>query len=224
MRKMVKLPEMPNTTSTSDPQARAAPGARRPQPRQSRSLATIARILDSASALLEQVGFERLNTNLICEHAGLTPPALYRHFANKYAVMEELGRRLMDAQDDALFEFLKEQPAVLLTPAAIATLLRGQHAMACAQPGGRWIMRSLHSTPALVSVRLQSHQRIASHLIARHLEMEPSAQADDLARRYRIAVDAGAAIVELLLDQPELDIDAVTEDAAEMIAGFLAGR
>ena len=43
--------------------------------------------------MLEEVGFERLSTNMICKRAGLTPPALYRYFPNKYAVLKELGER-----------------------------------------------------------------------------------------------------------------------------------
>ena len=44
---------------------------------------------------VSDVGIERLSTNLVCERAGLTPPALYRYFPNKYALLSELGQRLM---------------------------------------------------------------------------------------------------------------------------------
>ena len=73
--------------------------AARKKPRQKRSAQTFELILDTAASLLEEVGLDKLNTNLICERAGLTPPALYRYFPNKYAIMEELGRRLMKAQN-----------------------------------------------------------------------------------------------------------------------------
>lgn len=196
--------------------------AYRPKPRQRRSAETVVRILAAASALLDEVGFDRLTTNIICERAGLTPPALYRHFSSKYAVVEELGRRLMEAQNVALYHFLESQPAVLLPWQALSAMLKGQYDETCRQPGGRWIMRSLHSTPALVHVRLESHQSVVDHLVARHLAMAPDTGHDGIARRYRIAVDAGYAIVELLLDQPTLDVDAVTTDAAKMIEGLLA--
>ncbi|QMW24185.1 TetR/AcrR family transcriptional regulator [Sandaracinobacteroides saxicola] len=206
--------------SSIPPALRSAP---RPQPQQQRSTETVGRILDAASALLDEVGFDRLTTNLICQRAGLTPPALYRHFAHKYAVMEELGRRLMEAQNAALYGFLATQAQLFLPVPALAAMLRGQLELTRGQPGARWIMRSLHSTPALVHVRLESHQSVVDHLAARHRAMAGMAAPDVVARRYRIAVDAGYAIVELLLDQPMLDEEAVLLDTARMIAGLLEG-
>jgi AcrR family transcriptional regulator len=179
-------------------------------------------ILNVASALLDEVGFDRLTTNLICSRAGLTPPALYRHFPNKYGVVEELGRRLMEAQNSALYAFLEEQTDLYLTPQAIATILRGQLGVTFAVPGGRWIMRSLHSTPALVHLRLNSHQSVVDDLITRHLSMQPAEPTDRMRRRYWIAVDTSYAIMELLLDRPELDVESITADAGEMIARLLA--
>lgn len=35
-----------------------------------------------------------------CERAGLTPPALYRYFPNKYALLSESGQRLMQRQNE----------------------------------------------------------------------------------------------------------------------------
>src|SRR3984893_1548274 len=65
-------------------------------------------LLSTAGQLLGEVGFEGLSTNLICKRAGMTPPALYRYFPNKYAVLQELGRRLMRAQDYAVFAWMAE--------------------------------------------------------------------------------------------------------------------
>jgi AcrR family transcriptional regulator len=194
----------------------------RPNPLQRRSVATVDRILAATAALLDEVGFDRLNTNLICERSNLTPPALYRHFPNKYAVMAELGRRLMEAQNQALYRFVGAHPDVLVSAPAIAGILQGQHALTCSQPGGRWIMRLLHSTPELIHVRLESHRIVANYLAQRHKATDPSAPADQLARRYRMAVDTGYAMMELLLDQPELDSAAVFADASAMIAALFA--
>src|SRR5580698_5240605 len=76
------------------------------QPLQRRARATKERLLDVAGELLAEVGVERISTNLICARAGMTPPALYRYFSDKYAVLEALGQRLMDRQNTALFDWL----------------------------------------------------------------------------------------------------------------------
>src|SRR5678815_5337556 len=71
----------------------------RAAPKQERAMQTRERLLDVAGELLGKVGIERISTNMICARAGLTPPALYRYFKDKYAVLEALGLRLMDRQN-----------------------------------------------------------------------------------------------------------------------------
>src|ERR1044071_5135697 len=87
---------------------RAARSTRRKRaaPKQERALQTRERLLDVAGELLGEVGIERISTNLICARAGMTPPALYRYFKDKYAVLEALGTRLMDRQNAVLFAWV----------------------------------------------------------------------------------------------------------------------
>lgn len=85
-------------------------------PRQGRAQETFERILSITAELLAEVGIERLSTNLICERAGLTPPALYRYFPNKYAVLHALGERLMGAQNALLADWAT--PATVAAPPA----------------------------------------------------------------------------------------------------------
>src|SRR5882757_7039977 len=76
------------------------------QPTQARAQDTYEVILATAGEMLRDMGFEQLTTNAICERAGLTPPALYRYFPNKYAILKELGDRLMIAQDELVLEWI----------------------------------------------------------------------------------------------------------------------
>ncbi|MDO9369158.1 MAG: helix-turn-helix domain-containing protein, partial [Sphingopyxis sp.] len=80
----------------------AAPPAARRSPQQDRARQTQGRLLDVAGELLADVGIERISTNMIAARAGLSPPALYRYFDDKYAVLEALGRRLMERQNAVL--------------------------------------------------------------------------------------------------------------------------
>ena len=74
----------------------------RPPPIQDRARQTQGRLLDVAGELLAEVGIEGISTNMIAARAGVTPPALYRYFGDKYAVLEALGRRLMERQNAVL--------------------------------------------------------------------------------------------------------------------------
>ena len=118
-------------------------------PRQERSLATCQRLLDVAGELLGEVGIERISTNLICARAGVTPPALYRYYADKYAILEALGRRLMDRQNAVLFAWLdRHGPAGLqaLSEATLELLQLTAQVTAC-EPGAVWTLRALRASP-----------------------------------------------------------------------------
>ena len=83
---------MPHATSPMPPIRKPQPPlATKKQPAQQRATETFERILEVTAQTLADVGIERLSTNLVCERAGLTPPALYRYFPNKYALLSELG-------------------------------------------------------------------------------------------------------------------------------------
>src|SRR3546814_2992087 len=51
---------------------------------------------------------DRISTNMICERAGVTPPALYYYFCDKYEVIAALGERLMDRQNHVLTSWLAQ--------------------------------------------------------------------------------------------------------------------
>ena len=95
----------------TDTQGKAVAPARRTvelleknKPRQERAKRTYEAILTAAAELLVEVGVERISTNLVAERAGITVPALYRYFPNKYAVLHALGAGLMDAQDTVIWD------------------------------------------------------------------------------------------------------------------------
>jgi AcrR family transcriptional regulator len=192
----------------------------RRKPRQKRSEGTIDRILDATAELLEELGFDKLNTNLICERAGLTPPALYRYFPNKYSVLKQLGERLMRVQNEALYEALEESgPAP--TVHQIADQLRGQYEVTIAQKGASWIMRALHATPQLVDVRRSSHEKMVERFIAIQMVQGQDQDRDKMERRSQIIVETGYAIVEMLVDNAVLDTEATIFDTATMISQLI---
>src|SRR5215813_13681149 len=117
------------------------------EPKQDRAVQTRARLLDVAGQLLAEVGIERISTNMICAEAGLTPPALYRYFKDKYAVLEALSERLMQRQNDVLLAWLARHKAGGLDAysAHVEDLLRDTAKVTAAEPGGIWILRALRA-------------------------------------------------------------------------------
>jgi AcrR family transcriptional regulator len=193
------------------------------QPAQQRATETFERILEAAAQTLSEVGIERLSTNLVCERAGISPPALYRYFPNKYALLSELGQRLMQRQNACVGRWITEKVFLTDGPAlerALAGLLLDTYEVTRRTEGGVWIMRALRAVPPLQQVRLASHAEVTeaqSRLLALAL---PHADRTELRLVSRIVVELLYAAVEMLFDET-MDAKGVARIVAAMMASHL---
>jgi AcrR family transcriptional regulator len=190
------------------------------RPEQKRANKTYERILEVTANLLGEVGIERLSTNMVCERAGLTPPALYRYFPNKYALLSELGQRLMQKQNELIPHWITED--VLDGPIdkleqALEELLIGTYRVTRETPGGLWIMRALRAVPSLQNVRLDSHLIVTQAQGELLKSAYPNVDPEEMMLVSRIVVDMIYAGVELLLD---IDVD--EQSVARIVAGMIA--
>lgn len=190
-------------------------------PLQERSRETVERILLAAAELLASVGIERLSTNLICERAGLTPPALYRYFPNKYAVLHTLGERLMAVQNDLLAEWA--QPSTLQLPrhalaARIEALFTTTLELTRDAPGGAWITRALRAVPDLQTVLSESHKHVSGLIENAFLAAYPGAPVAEVRAVAHLSIELAYAVHERLLDDTGPDNQVLVRTMAQMIA------
>jgi AcrR family transcriptional regulator len=191
-------------------------------PAQQRATETYELILGVAAKMLADVGIERLSTNMICEQAGLTPPALYRYFPNKYALLSELAQRLMQRQNELIPQWITPQVltgSVSDLEHALAGLLLDTYKVTKQTPGGVWILRALRAVPTLQKVRLDSHNLVTDAQGQMLVEAFPKVPAKDLLLVGRIVVDMIYAGVELLFDAP-----LNPRDVANVIAAMVASH
>jgi AcrR family transcriptional regulator len=198
---------------------------RKRQPTQVRAQETVERILEAAASVLGEVGIERLSTNLVCERAGLTPPALYRYFPNKYAILAELGVRLMMSQNDLLEAWAT--PATMRLPVArfeqgvtqlfLDTLETTRRATA-----GEWITRALRAVPSLAPVRTGSHDHVTALIVGAFREAYPSTPKARITLVARLSVEVMYSAHELLFDDPKLDPREVGEAMSRMVTSQVA--
>lgn len=205
---------------------KAAKAAARPKllvktrPVQQRSHDTYEQILAATAQLLGQVGIERLSTNLICERLGVSPPALYHYFPNKYAIVHELGSRLMQAQDAVVASWATTQTLALPAPRlqqGLAAMLGEMFRETTQRPEGVWVLRALRAVPALQAVRIQSHERVAQMFVDAFTKAYPKVDLAGARLTARVAVDMGSAAMDLLFDAPQFEPAAVAETLASMI-------
>lgn len=194
------------------------------RPRQQRAIKTYEAILDAAGELLVEVGLERISTNIIAERAGITVPALYRYFPNKYAVLNALGARLMDLQNQAFAswhqQYVEGQPplSILLH---LEEMLRMTYDVTRGQVGGLQTMHALQAIAPLQDVRLQSHWTLANvfgTLWAKQLGVEFT---DLNLHHARMAVEMGVMTVMVALEDDRLDSAMTLSEGARALSLYL---
>ena len=174
------------------------------RPRQERAKRTYESILAAAAELLVEVGVERISTNLIAERAGITVPALYRYFPNKYSVLHALGAVVMDRQNEVFGEWFERsggtgaQPQDLLD--GIYDLLRRTYDITAEQTGGLEIVQSLRAVAPLQELRQASHRLVAVQFAQAVSELLGRETDESLLLPARVSVETGYAIVEMALE------------------------
>lgn len=224
---------MTTATSPSDSAKRAGakrrrsaiPLATKHRPIQARGQDTFELILDVAGELLREIGFEQLTTNLICQRAGLTPPALYRYFPNKYAVLKELGDRLMRAQDDEVLEWIKAGGMSGATfEERLDKSIAIQERMVAIHrefPGGIAIGRALRAVPMLNDLRIRSRDMVAGAFAEMMRRQHPNTSERKLQVACRLIVELGYSASEMVVEEPDRDADIINREVCVMFAQYL---
>ena len=190
------------------------------KPRQERAKRTYEAILEATALLLIEVGVERISTNLIAEKAGITVPAVYRYFPNKYSVLHTLGAVLMDAQNRVCQEWFERH---LVRGDALALLnnvyelLALTYQVTLKQTGGLEILQCLRAVAPLQELRLQSHRLVAEQFSTVLAELLRVPENETLALQARLSVDVGYANVEMALEDRAYPADEILRQGAHMI-------
>jgi AcrR family transcriptional regulator len=188
-------------------------------PQQERAVQTRDHLLDVAGELLGEIGIENISTNMICARAGMTPPALYRYFKDKHAVLETLGQRLMDRQNEALLGWLERYTpdGIEALTTHLEDLMRETARITRAEPGGVWIERALRASPKLAHVRVASHQFVTDRITDAFASLLPGVPRKALWRRVRLTVEFGYATDEMLDEEDRISRNDIFRDAARIL-------
>lgn len=177
------------------------------QPQQARGHDTYEIVLTTAGTMLAEVGFEQLTTNRICEQAGITPPALYRYFPNKYAVLKTLGERLMAVQDGAVTDWMKSSPvgddSIEFSIDRVESLQKKLIEVTKAFPGGMAIMRGVRAVPLLQELHRTSRETVAKSLLLILQNRHPSVPVARLHTAARLVAELSSAVTQMAIEEPD---------------------
>lgn len=194
------------------------------QPTQARGQDTYEMVLATAGEMLRDMGFEQLTTNAICERAGLTPPALYRYFPNKYAILKELGDRLMLAQDQLVLDWIdagglagENFEARLASSLAIHQKIVE---ITRAFPGGSAIGRALRAVPMLQRLRFESRDMVADRFFEVMRARYPNSPGARLRVAMRLMVELTYSAIEMVVEEPDRDADMVNYEVCLLFATY----
>ncbi len=194
-------------------------------PSQARSKDTFDAVLRVAGEILTDDGLDGLSVNAVCRRAGLTPPAVYRYFPNKYALLKVLAERLMEAQDNAVLTVAKRRkPAHSEEELAeeMTESLRDVAAVTAAFPGNVIILRALRVTPVLQAVRRASTAKVAAERFGRLRSIFPEADSAVLRRGVWIGIEVANAMIELIAEREWEAVGETRASTIECAAGLLA--
>jgi AcrR family transcriptional regulator len=92
-------------------------------PQQTRSQQRVDLILETASLLFSEVGYEAVTTNAIAERADISIGSLYRYFPDKEAIMRALTRRYFDRMRELYDEVFTPDAVYLPLPVLLDRLI-----------------------------------------------------------------------------------------------------
>lgn len=171
----------------------------RARPVQERARRTVEEILNAAGELLDEVGLDAFNTNLLTERAGVRVRTVYRYFPNKLAVVAALARRMVAECNGwfADFRWLAEPGSDWRRgwEDAVLRFYDGVQAL----PGGAAVRRAMHASPELHAIDQEDNERLA-RVLAEALRSRGARLSPRCARVVaRNLIETAVAVIDLAI-------------------------
>jgi len=156
---------------------------------------TFERILASTAELLDEVGFDDLNTNLIAEHANVNVASVYKYFPNKYAVLTALADSMRDEQLELLSERLQPQGD---WRGELGSLLDAYVDLFVSRPGFAALAAVLPSSPLLREIDQASLAAEARVIAERLVDYGIKEKRADREAMARVILEAARGVLPLV--------------------------
>jgi AcrR family transcriptional regulator len=216
--------------SDSDPAQLDSTTSRR-TPVQSRSQQTVARILDAASALLENTLLEEVTTTRIATQAGVSIGGLYRFFPDKQSIIDAVAVRHVHqfrlSLEENIIKVLEAQLANLETfdPAVVLDSVVDAYILYLdAHPDFRTISFGRHISAATKEREASPSVGLPALLKNFMLERLAIPNSPELDLMLRVVSEAGERLIAYAYEQPSREErDRIVAEMKKMLAGYLFG-
>jgi AcrR family transcriptional regulator len=161
--------------------------------RQSRGEARIEQILDAATLVFAEKGYEATTTNAIAARAGISPGSLYQFFSNKEAIAEGLAERYVREMGSIDTEALGDLEGLPLEEAlnlAIDRLVAAN----VSNPGLKALLARTDMPPQMEAATVTLHEAVRGR-VERLLESQCELTPEQLSVRSGVVMQISKALM-----------------------------
>jgi AcrR family transcriptional regulator len=195
--------------------------AQRVAPRQARSRATIEHVLEVSAELLEEVGLDGFNTNLLATRAGVGTRAIYRYFPNKFAIILALAERFRDLER----EWVGDLKALAGPPdwrEAVREAISGYFGAASRRRGYAALRAASQAVPQIKALDDELSAELARDLAKGLRDLGVSIPASHLGALSRTIIEAANRILDVALQCKPPEAKLLVRELQRMIINLLA--
>jgi AcrR family transcriptional regulator len=197
------------------------PSDLRVSPRQARARETVQRILDTAAVLLDEVGVDGFNTNLLAARAKVRVRTVYRYFPNKTAVIVALAERAVSEWDAWALDELAKLDGNGDWRTAVEHATRGLLQRVRQLPGHAAIRRAMRAVPELYLLDQRDNVRLAEAYAHGLRRVAPELAPARARRIARCLIETTVAIVDVALEQSPASARGLIDELVEMQLAYL---
>lgn len=195
--------------------------AQRAAPRQARSRATIEHVLEVSAELLEEVGLEGFNTNLLATRAGVGTRAIYRYFPNKFAIIVALAERFRDLEREWVGD-LRELAGSPDWREAVRQAISGYFSAASGRRGYAALRVASQAVPQLKVLDDELSLELAQDLAKGLKALGVAVPGRHLAALSRTIIEAANRILDVALQCDEVEAKLLVRELQRMIVSLLS--
>lgn len=193
----------------------------RARPQQSRSLATLERILSLSAELLAEVGVDGFNTNLLAQRGQMSVRAIYRYFPNKWAILVALAER-MRVLEHAWIGDLRHLAGFKDWREAVHRSITGYYTAASKHAGYVALRAASQASPELRRLDDEGDLELAQDLAAGLRELGVELEGPQLNALCQTVIQSSNRMLDIALQAKPADADLLVAELQRMITNLLA--
>jgi AcrR family transcriptional regulator len=178
-------------------------------------------VLEDSAELLEEVGLEGFNTNLLATRAGVGTRAIYRYFPNKFAIIVALAERFRDLEREWVGD-LRELAGSPDWREAVRQAISGYFSAASGRRGYAALRVASQAVPQLKALDDELSLELAQDLAKGLKALGVAVPARHLAALSRTIIEAANRILDVALQCDEVEAKLLVRELQRMIVSLLS--